>query len=159
MSNATTRRASMTRCPKSIGLDTRSTKPISALQTGRMALEAKCHALLVEFSFFNDPHLNISHRTDSGDAFLSDDEIRAHFADWPARQVSETEVRDELDRGPKEPTRSRASGQLDNVGINPDVRVPDDILYWVDWCICQKCLDLNKIYFMQNKDLLYESWH
>lgn len=72
-------------------------------RVGGVSTEAECHGLLLEYTgFFQDPHLSVSHRTESTDAPASDDAIRARFADRPVRLVSEEGVRDYLDGAPDE---------------------------------------------------------
>lgn len=60
--------------------------------------EAGCHAWLQEYAgFFRDRHLGVLYPAASAGIAPSDEAIRARFADWPARRVSEAEVRESLE--------------------------------------------------------------
>jgi hypothetical protein len=63
---------------------------------------AECGAVLARWlAFFDDGHLSIGRRSAGAsaapDAPPGDDEIRARFADWPTRPLSEQQARSRLD--------------------------------------------------------------
>lgn len=58
------------------------------------ASDDECYELLVEYTaFFRDPHMGVTRAAaGSSTSLVQPDAIRARFADWPARPISEAEV-------------------------------------------------------------------
>src|SRR5690606_14418753 len=68
------------------------------VRSGHTDVLDDCHALLREYiEVFRDPHLAVAHHTSAAGAPETDAAIRARFADWPMRSISEAAARELID--------------------------------------------------------------